>query len=123
MDSMMPGKGQVRRTTRLEPEVGVRQAKPPWVNHDMAGRRMTSAAEGVDGIKGQIMHTAIPSSVGFCQSSLEQGSPHGSNVLCYRRRCGQFASGSGLNSTDATSLCSISPSTASRGVATSCGSG
>ena len=29
---------------------------------------MTSAAEGVDGIKGQIMHTAIPSFVGFAKA-------------------------------------------------------
>ena len=68
MDSMMPGKGQVRRTTRLEPGVGGRQAKPPVVNHDMAGRPMSSAAEGVAVSKGQIMHTAIPSFVGFTKA-------------------------------------------------------
>jgi hypothetical protein len=43
--------GQVRRTTRLEPEVGFRQSEPPWGKSSHAGRWMTSAAEVVDGIK------------------------------------------------------------------------
>jgi integrase len=34
---------------------------------------MTSAAEGVDGIKEQIMHTAIPSFVGFAKAPWNKG--------------------------------------------------
>jgi hypothetical protein len=64
----MTAVGQLRRTTRLEPEVGFRRLEPPSVNHRIAGRPMTSAAEGVDGIRRQIMHTAIQSYVGFAKA-------------------------------------------------------
>jgi hypothetical protein len=45
----------------------------PSVDHRIAGRRMTSAAEGVDGIREAIMHTAIPSYVGSAKAPWNKG--------------------------------------------------
>jgi hypothetical protein len=43
--------GHLRWTRRLEPVVCFPHWEPPSVNHRIAGRRMTSAAQGADGIK------------------------------------------------------------------------
>src|SRR5258706_3921617 len=65
--------GQVQRTTREEPEVGFLQLKPSSVNYRVAGQWMAGAAEGAGGIKEAIMHTAIPSFVGFAKAPWNKG--------------------------------------------------
>jgi len=45
------------------------------------------------------MHTAIPSFVGFAKAPWNKGRSLVRNVLCDRRRSGQFASGSGGSTT------------------------